>query len=582
MGAGYTRQAQNNIVDGAVIDSDDLNAEFNQVEAAFNSTTGHTHDGTEGEGPKIDTAGLADDAVTPAKVDSTGTFEVAGLVVGGTTLNSSNLEVLDGATLSTAELNILAGATVTTAELNTLEGITATTGDLNILDGATITTTELNYLDGVTSNVQTQLDDLAGVGAGGVTQVTATSPIASSGGANPDISLTGTVPIANGGTGQTGTPSGGQLLIGNGTGGFARNTITGGTNITVTNGNGTITIDADVDAGGVQSVTASSPLSATTGDNPNISLGTVPVSKGGTGTTVLTSGRYLKGNGTSAIATQIGVPATDITGTLPVSNGGTGRSSLTNGYYLLGNGTGDIAMEPTIPSSKVTGLPTFGTMASQNSNNVQITDGSITGLDDFSVTGGEAVFNPSNFSDRTLVVGDSSSPEGEWNAFIQGRPTANPALYVAAGLNSNAINTAMRLDYSSSYYLWFSFGTYNNNIGGIVANTTQSVQYLTTSDYRLKNDVAPMQNALDRIDSLNPIRFNWVNDPEAPTVDGFLAHEVAEVVPEAIHGEKDAVHEDGSIKPQGIDQAKLVPLLVGAVQELTARVEQLEAQLNSQ
>ena len=578
MGAGYTRQAQNNIVDGAVIDSDDLNAEFNQVEAAFNSTTGHTHDGTEGEGPKIDTAGLADDAVTPAKVDSTGTFEVAGLVVGGTTLNSSNLEILDGATLSTAELNLLDGATVTTAELNILDGLTATTGELNILDGATITTTELNYLDGVTSNVQTQLDDLAGVGAGGVTNVTATAPIESSGGANPDISLTGTVPIANGGTGQTGVPADGQLLIGNGTG-FTRANITAGTGIVVTNGSGQIQISS----------TASSDVNLATDVT-----GTLPVSNGGTGTTTLTSGRYLKGNGTSAIATQIGVPTSDITGTLPVSQGGTGQTSLSNGEYLVGNGTGGITTASTIPSSDVSGLPTFGTMASQNSSNVQITGGSIDGdvIDDgpIRIDNGSASSPAYSFSSDT----DTGMYRVLDGGYSQLRFSAGGTNIFSAFKTSNDISLtcAGTLSSFNAPFDGFLYVKNDSSVGtnamlmerggstvGTISTTTTSTSYNETSDYRLKENVVPLTDGINRVKQLAPYRFNFIVEPSR-TVDGFIAHEVQDIVPQAVTGEKDAM-KNGKIDPQGIDQAKLVPLLTAAVQELITRVETLESQLNT-
>jgi len=88
-----------------------------------------------------------------------------------------------------------------------------------------------------------------------------------------------------------------------------------------------------------------------------------------------------------------------------------------------------------------------------------------------------------------------------------------------------------------------------------------------------------MEGALDRVDALKPSRFNFIADPEK-TVDGFLAHEVAEVIPEAISGEKDAVDEEGNPIYQGIDQSKIVPLLVGAIQELKAEVDSLKAQLN--
>ena len=73
-------------------------------------------------------------------------------------------------------------------------------------------------------------------------------------------------------------------------------------------------------------------------------------------------------------------------------------------------------------------------------------------------------------------------------------------------------------------------------------------------------------------------KFNFKTD-KTKTVDGFLAHEVANVVPEAVVGEKDAVSEDGKIVPQGIDEAKLVPLLTAAAQELIERVEKLEKNL---
>ena len=91
MGTGYTRNdTANNIADGNVINASDLDGEFDAVQAAFNGTTGHSHDGTTGEGPKIDTAGLANDAVTADILDETASFTMAGLSVSGnTTLGDS-------------------------------------------------------------------------------------------------------------------------------------------------------------------------------------------------------------------------------------------------------------------------------------------------------------------------------------------------------------------------------------------------------------------------------------------------------------------------------------------------------------
>ena len=117
---------------------------------------------------------------------------------------------------------------------------------------------------------------------------------------------------------------------------------------------------------------------------------------------------------------------------------------------------------------------------------------------------------------------------------------------------------------------------YSTTTIGSISVTTSSTAYNTTSDYRLKENVVPMTSALARLNSLKPSRFNFIADPDK-TVDGFIAHEVQAVVPEAIHGEKDAVDEDGNPEYQGIDQSKLVPLLVGALQELSAKVEVLES-----
>jgi len=124
-------------------------------------------------------------------------------------------------------------------------------------------------------------------------------------------------------------------------------------------------------------------------------------------------------------------------------------------------------------------------------------------------------------------------------------------------------------------YKYLTFRVSTSEVGSIAVGTT-STAYNTSSDYRLKENVVPIENAVARIDSLNPVRFNFKAEPDV-TVDGFIAHEVTSVVPEAISGEKDAVDEDGNPVYQGIDQAKLVPLLVAAVQELSARVAELEA-----
>ena len=112
---------------------------------------------------------------------------------------------------------------------------------------------------------------------------------------------------------------------------------------------------------------------------------------------------------------------------------------------------------------------------------------------------------------------------------------------------------------------------------GSIASTVSGVVYNTSSDYRLKENVTYDFDATSRLKQLKPARFNFIEDEDKILVDGFLAHEVSSIVPEAITGEKDAVDADGNIDPQGIDQSKLVPLLVKTIQELEARITALES-----
>jgi hypothetical protein len=110
---------------------------------------------------------------------------------------------------------------------------------------------------------------------------------------------------------------------------------------------------------------------------------------------------------------------------------------------------------------------------------------------------------------------------------------------------------------------------------GFISVSGTSTTFSTTSDYRLKESVQPLIGGLARINNLKPSTYKWKAD--GSNSEGFIAHELAEVVPAAVTGQKDAVNADGSIKPQGVDLSKLVPIVVAAIQELTARVQTLEA-----
>ena len=115
----------------------------------------------------------------------------------------------------------------------------------------------------------------------------------------------------------------------------------------------------------------------------------------------------------------------------------------------------------------------------------------------------------------------------------------------------------------------------NNLSKGQIVVGSSSTSYNTSSDYRLKENISDLTGATARLKQLAPKRFNFLTTP-SETVDGFLAHEVSSVVPEAIQGTKDQVDSNGDPIYQSIDQSKLVPLLVATIQELEARIAALE------
>jgi hypothetical protein len=142
----------------------------------------------------------------------------------------------------------------------------------------------------------------------------------------------------------------------------------------------------------------------------------------------------------------------------------------------------------------------------------------------------------------------------------------------------------MRLSYTNDddvtgTYL-IDFEDSGGRIGSITAASATTVAYNTASDYRLKENVVEMTDGLARLSKLKPYRFNFIG--ENVTMDGFFAHEVQEIVPIAVSGEKDAVNEDGSIDVQGLDYSKLVPLIVKAIQELKSEKDAEIAQLKAE
>jgi hypothetical protein len=169
-----------------------------------------------------------------------------------------------------------------------------------------------------------------------------------------------------------------------------------------------------------------------------------------------------------------------------------------------------------------------------------------------------------------LQNGDYAANSGATNGYILRQ----------VGSSSNVGATLELLTSSSAgrHHIAFRGGATSGNasgaIRGSISTSSSSTTYATASDYRLKTDAQPMTGATARLKQLNPVNFEWIED--GTRVDGFLAHEAQAIVPEAVTGTKDEVDGDGNAVMQGIDQSKLVPLLVKTIIELEARITALE------
>lgn len=162
----------------------------------------------------------------------------------------------------------------------------------------------------------------------------------------------------------------------------------------------------------------------------------------------------------------------------------------------------------------------------------------------------------------------------------QARPSSsfNPATPNGLSLFTNKIELSrsggVPLDINRAENGNISIFRNAGTIVGTISISGSSTAYNTSSDYRLKQDIVAIENGTEKLKQLKPCNFAWKVD--GSRVDGFIAHEVQTIVPEAVHGAKDELNEDGTPKYQGIDQSKLIPLLTKALQEALIRIEALE------
>ena len=178
------------------------------------------------------------------------------------------------------------------------------------------------------------------------------------------------------------------------------------------------------------------------------------------------------------------------------------------------------------------------------------------------------ILNAGTFCVGTTSIPNVSSPSGygfsvSSTEVVIAKAVASCALYVK---NASSAGSVAMIFYNGEV-----------QAGYIVTTNTSTTTYNSGSDYRLKESVQPLTNALSTVAKLKPSTYKWKVDGSEGQ--GFIAHELQEVFPLAVTGEKDAVDEDGKPKLQGVDQSKLVVLLTAALQELNAKVDAQAAEI---
>ena len=456
-------------------------------------------------------------------------------------------------------------------------------------------------------------------GAGGTTGLTLTGgPITSTG----TLTLGGTLNVANGGTGQS-SYTDGQLLIGNtATGLLSKATLTAGTNVTITNGNGTITIASSGGGGGtgITAVAASYPIAVTGATGPTATITLVNVAgtvTGSTGTGAMvcnispTLVTPILGTPTSGTLTNAtGLPLTSgVTGVLPVANGGTGVTASTGSGPNVVLGAG-----PTISNANLTGHPT------------------IEGVTSIGSTGaGYLVFNqaPSLTSpflgtpqagNLNLCTGylysNLSGTVPTWNqnttgtaGGLSGTPSISVSGVSAIGLitTSNIVTCTNTGGYSALQSNNIAIGTNTNtisstgsgnifyfNVGGSFGSVyfapggnyqaSNSPNWSTTSDINIKTNLHSITSALDKLNALKPIHFEY-KDRLGQTQTGFIAQEFETVFPG--HTLETEIEEKyKQYVPEGQTTLKALDLnltayLVKAIQELNAKVDAQAAEITA-
>jgi hypothetical protein len=287
------------------------------------------------------------------------------------------------------------------------------------------------------------------------------------------------------------------------------------------------------------------------------------------------------------------------------TNGGTAISTDTSGALNIVTGSGSGANAISIDTSQNVGIGTASpTVKLQIEGDVRLGGGkSITATPAGTYTAGSSgylfsfnsdgnlyqdnyqgafIWRGASFAERmridssgNLLVGTTSPIQSGVFSVLGSASTAGFRTTATAG--SGLVLDVSRTSATGDMVF---FRTSSTTLAGfITCPTGTTTSYASVSDYRLKENVQPMIGALAKVAQLKPCTYIWKHDNSDGQ--GFIAHELQAIVPDAVVGEKDAVNEDGSIKPQAIDTSFLVATLTAAIQEQQVMIQELKAELDA-
>jgi hypothetical protein len=345
------------------------------------------------------------------------------------------------------------------------------------------------------------------------------------------------------------------------------------------------------------------PLTMLTGGSERLRIDT----SGNVGIGTSSPSSYYKPNLVVNSASSTGISIVDTSATLAMIAFGSGSTGTLGGnsnrgkfwYDLAGDsfnwntsGAGSLTPQMRIDSSGnvAIGTTTFnqkltigGINANNNTNQNSIEFQDNNGNPNFRLTGGRGANGNEGygvFSTSTGgVITERMRIDSSGNLLVNATSSTGHKMTVQSAAGAGGIDCvggatngyyAMRVDMPSTNTYGVLFRNNGNNVGDIRINSSTTT-YNTSSDYRLKENIAPMTGALDKVSALKPVTYKWKSTGEESQ--GFIAHELQAVVPDCVTGEKDAVDEEGNPQYQGIDTSFLVATLTAAIQELNEKVD---------